>query len=345
MADVTIESIAIEITAAADEADKSLERITKTLETLKAACQTGFNGVDKVAQGLRKIADAAHNFDSLNTDNIKGIASALQSIARIKNVPDLTDFAKSLTKVVDAANNINSTDMATFTSNIQAFAAAMQPLTALQGVGDISAAINALEKLPSVAKDLSQMDLGTFAQQMQQITTAIQPFITQMQALSTAFSGLPEPIQQSVANLMDYNTRTREASEQTQGLSRALKLINFTAIYLAAKKVIGVLSGFVNTSNEYVENLNLFMVTMGDATDEALKFANTVNSLMGIDVSQWIQNQGIFKQMTSGFGMVEEKANLLSKNLTQLGYDKRLSLCGAIHIEKQGELANARCAA
>lgn len=345
MADVTIESIAIEITAAADEADKSLERITKTLETLKAACQTGLNGVDKIAKSLQKIAEAAHSFDSVDGTKIESVTRALQTLQNIGTAPDLSRFAQSISSVAAAASGINSTDMNALAANMQGFAAAIQPLSTLQGMGDISNAINALNKIPKVAQGLSRVDLGTFAQQMQQVATAVQPFVTQVQSLTTAFASIPAPIQEATANLINYITQTQRADQQTKGLGKSLKLINFMAVYTVAKRVISVFGGFVNSSNEYVENLNLFMVTMGEATDEALKFANTVNSVMGIDVSQWIQNQGIFKQMTSGFGMVEEKANLLSKNLTQLGYDKRLSLCGAIHIEKQGELANARCAA
>lgn len=71
----------------------------------------------------------------------------------------------------------------------------------------------------------------------------------------------------------------------------------------------------------YVENLNLFTVAMGDAADEAYEYAYAVNDALGIDPSEWMRNQGIFKQISSGFGVVEEKANLMSKNLTQLGYD------------------------
>lgn len=70
-----------------------------------------------------------------------------------------------------------------------------------------------------------------------------------------------------------------------------------------------------------MENLNLFTVTMGKAADEALRYAEVVKEAVGIDPSEWIRNQGMFKQITSGFGVVADKADLMSKNLTQLGYD------------------------
>ena len=321
MTDVTIESIAIEITAAVDNADSALERLTKNLETLKSVCESGLNGADKVAKSLQKIAAAAHSFDSVNSSNIQSVATALQSFQSVGAAPDLTNFARSIQSISTAASSINGADMTTFAANMQGFAAAMQPLQNLSGMGDISRAINALKGLPKVADGLSRMNLGTFAQQMQQITTAIQPFVTQMQNLSSSFTNMPAPIQQSVASIANYNTAASNASQNTQRLGSALKLVKFTAMYFAIRKVVNIIGKFITASNEYVENLNLFTVSMGDAADEALEFANKVNSIMGIDVSQWIKNQAVFKQMTSGFGMVEEKANLVSKNMTQLGYD------------------------
>lgn len=321
MADVTIESIAIEITAAVGNADSALERLTKSLETLKSVCESGLNGADKVADGLKKIAEAAISFSGVDEGKMKSVASALRAIGKIESVPNLTPFARSISKVVEATNSISDEQMNSFVRNMRKFSSAMQPLSGLSGMGDLSGAINALKGLPKVADGLSRMNLGTFAQQMQQITTAIQPFVTQMQNLSSSFTNMPAPIQQSVASIANYNTAASNASQNTQRLGSALKVVNFTAMYFAIRKVVNIIGKFITASNEYVENLNLFTVSMGDAADEALEFANKVNSVMGIDVSQWIKNQAVFKQMTSGFGMVEEKANLVSKNMTQLGYD------------------------
>ncbi len=74
-------------------------------------------------------------------------------------------------------------------------------------------------------------------------------------------------------------------------------------------------------STAYVEKLKSIYCSNGDAADSALEYAETVKEAVGIDPSEWIRNQGVFKQITGGFGVIEEKANLMSKNLTQLGYD------------------------
>lgn len=77
----------------------------------------------------------------------------------------------------------------------------------------------------------------------------------------------------------------------------------------------------VEKSMDYTENMNLFSVAMGKYSGKAMKYAETVSDAMGIDTSDWIRSQGIFMTMATGFGVAGERAAIMSKNLTQLGYD------------------------
>ena len=87
------------------------------------------------------------------------------------------------------------------------------------------------------------------------------------------------------------------------------------------KRVASSLSTVINKSNDYVENLNLFTVSMGAYSEEALTYAETVSEAMGIDTSDWIRAQGVFMTLSTGFGVASDRASTMSKNLTQLGYD------------------------
>ena len=93
------------------------------------------------------------------------------------------------------------------------------------------------------------------------------------------------------------------------------------AAALSLKKVGKKIASWVNESNEYVENLNLFTVSMGEYAAEAQRYAETVGEVMGIDPSTWMRNQGIFMTLASGFGVVSDRAATMSQQLTQLGYD------------------------
>lgn len=93
-----------------------------------------------------------------------------------------------------------------------------------------------------------------------------------------------------------------------------------TAVY-SLKKVTSVVSSWISQSNDYVENLNLFTVAMGEYADSAKQYAESVGDVMGIDPSAWMRNQGVFMTLGTGFGVASDRAATMSKQLTQLGYD------------------------
>ena len=87
------------------------------------------------------------------------------------------------------------------------------------------------------------------------------------------------------------------------------------------KKVGSALFSAMEKSMDYTENLNLFEVAMGEYATQALADAEAVRDAMGVDPSDWIRAQGIFMTMSTGFGVAGDRAAIMSKNLTQLGYD------------------------
>ena len=97
--------------------------------------------------------------------------------------------------------------------------------------------------------------------------------------------------------------------------------VKLVAYMYVIKRVSGYVSGWIRESNSYIESLNLFNVAMGKYADEAKQYADEVSSIMGIDPATWMRNQGVFMTLASGFGVSADKAALMSKNLTQLGYD------------------------
>lgn len=76
-----------------------------------------------------------------------------------------------------------------------------------------------------------------------------------------------------------------------------------------------------NESNSYIEALNLFEVTMGKGADAAKEYADKLQNLMGIDVKEWMNYQGSFNQLLTGYGMDESVSNQMSQQLTQIAYD------------------------
>ena len=94
-----------------------------------------------------------------------------------------------------------------------------------------------------------------------------------------------------------------------------------TAAVLSLKKAGDVVSSWIKESNDYIENVNLFTVAMGEYSDSAKQYAEEVGEILGLDPSDWMRSQGVFMTMATGFGVATDRAATLSEQLTQLGYD------------------------
>ena len=68
-------------------------------------------------------------------------------------------------------------------------------------------------------------------------------------------------------------------------------------------RVADVAGSWFAESNDYVEALNLFEVSMDDASDAALEYAQRVQDLMGINIQDWLEAQGSFNQLLEGYGL------------------------------------------
>ena len=108
---------------------------------------------------------------------------------------------------------------------------------------------------------------------------------------------------------------------KNSALSFANLAAKVTAAYATLERAGEVVSSWIDESNDYVENLNLFTVAMGEYASSAMAYANEVSYVMGIDPSDWIRSQGVFMTLATGFGVASDRAALMSEQLTQLGYD------------------------
>lgn len=91
--------------------------------------------------------------------------------------------------------------------------------------------------------------------------------------------------------------------------------------YTAIRRLSGLIASCISKSNEYIEAVNLFRVSMGEYAEEAQAYAEKVSEVMGIDPAEWMKNQGSLMAIIKGFGVAGDKAYLMSKSLTQLSYD------------------------
>ena len=126
-----------------------------------------------------------------------------------------------------------------------------------------------------------------------------------------------------------------KASKSTKSFTDRLaqQISKYRTLIGAFKSAANMMGSWFQESNDYIETVNLFNVTMGDAAPAAREYAKAVEEAMGIDSKDFMQYQGVFKNLTAGFGVAEEDANKMSQNLTQLSYDM-MSFFNATNVEE-----------
>lgn len=315
-----IDRLNIEVTANADKADQSLDRLIATLEKLKTT-SVSIKGVDKLVQQMNKLSQLSNALNSLGNVSSQ-VGQFVNGINQLNNisVPSVTKLTNTINRIASASKTLSNVNIDT--SKTRAIADVFKPFETM-GKNNINSFLKSVEKLPQVAKILEGADMDSFAASIQKTSNALAPLAQQIGTLATGFNSLPQNIRRLILTTDNLTTSNNKAKNS---YSLFGKTISAFKVHLATFLVVGnrlanVLGEAFDKSNEYVENLNLFSVAMGESTKSALEFADTVNKVLGIDSSEFIRNWGIFKQITSGFGVVEEKANLMSKNLTQIGYD------------------------
>ena len=318
MADnVEIQGLEFQIVNDSTQAVAGLQNLINTLNRLKTATNGGATGLSKTAQGIRELSNSLKGLNSGDaSQKITRLTNALTALSQVGNVKISSSIANQLTAINTALAGLKWTDG----DKLTALANGLRPLSEL-GKANMTTFINQLSKLPKVIEDLEAANIDKFTQQMTALAAAMKPFADEMQKVSNGFSAFPSKIQKLITSTEKYNASARKATSTTGQFTSGLKALNVAAVAITFRKIGHFIAQAVTESNKYQEDLNLFTVALGQYAAEAQNYAEKVSDVMGIDPAQWLRNQGVFNTLLTGFGDTAERAQLMSQNLTQLGYD------------------------
>lgn len=318
MADnVEIQGLEFQIVNDSTQAVAGLQSLINTLNRLKTATNGGATGLSKTAHGIRELSNSLKGLNSGDaSQKITRLTNALTALSQVGNVKISSSIANQLTAINTALAGLKWTDGDKLTS----LANGLRPLSEL-GKANMTTFINQLSKLPKAIEDLEAADIDKFTQQMTALAAAMKPFADEMQKVSNGFSAFPSKIQKLITSTEKYNASARKATFTTGKFTSGLKALNVAAVAITFRKIGHFIAQAVTESNKYQEDLNLFTVALGQYAAEAQNYAEKVSDVMGIDPAQWLRNQGVFNTLLTGFGDTAERAQLMSQNLTQLGYD------------------------
>ena len=346
----TIESLELEIISSSGSAIDGLNALQQSLTTLKTATKGGL-GLTSVSKQLTKLNDAVNSINSSSINKVEGLARAIglfkdvkisssvsKQIREISNamasvdsssnakIVDLTtslrsfdgikvstSIAKQITSITTALNTMNIDSSAN--AKIQELVNTIKPLSELPKQ-NISQFFKQLERIPTVLSGLNDVDMDAFKTKILEVTDAVKPLATEMEKVAAGFSAFPNKIQRLISSTDRLTLSNKKASLSYVNLHSLLSMIR-TGI----RTVSNVFSSTISRINNYIENMNLFTVSMGEFAKESKEYAEIVSEVMGIDPGEWMRAQGVFMTISTGFGIASDRAATMSKNLTQLGYD------------------------
>ncbi len=352
-----IDSLEIEIIGSSQSAEKALDALENSLSRLKTAVKGGC-GLTAVTNQLTAMNTALNGLDAKGISNLTALAKGLETLSGIGNFKLSSSVANQITNLGNATKSLNGVDfsnlstlatslaplasvgkanlgstvsqltklpaaiaplatmdMAGLSDKIRSLVEAVKPLSEM-GKANLSSTLNQIKKLPEAFATLNGMDMGAFASKIQEVTNALKPLATEMQKVANGFSAFPAKIQK----LLNSTNQIPKANARA-GTSYVNFAAKLSMAYVAMRRIISVIAGWINKSNDYIENLNLFTASMGEYAGQAQEYAEMVGEVMGIDPGEWMRNQGVFMTLATGFGVVSDRAYTMSQNLTQLGYD------------------------
>lgn len=315
MDNLEIKGLEFQIKENSDSAVASLGRLEKALSSLKTATSGGASGVRTAANQIAALNKALSGSGAVG-QKLKSIAGGLKAISDVGTVKIPKSLGTNMQSLGTALSGISDGDI----DKLYNVADALRPLSELEGA-HMRSYINQLSAFPDIVRELRAADIDEFSNQMTRLANALRPFATEMQHVADGFSAMPSRIQRLITTTEKYNNTVNKGSAQTSRFGISLKNIKTAAVVAGIRMIRQEISKAITESNSYQEDLNLFTASMGQYAKEAKEYAENVGEIMGIDPAKWMRNQGVFNTLLSGFGSVADRSYLMSKNLTQLGYD------------------------
>lgn len=322
MADVDITSLSVEISAESQGAELSIDKLTTAISKLRTKGSIGkvCSSLDTLTKSISALKSASSGMDGLSRIN--------DFMDRISNV-NLSESAKGIRSVASALTRISSVDLkgidfSGLKGKMNSLQNGLSPLSKVDasGLRSVSSALNSIAKIPDFSSKLNSKTLDDFATSCKKITDALDPLASKIETVGNSFAKLPTNIQKVIAATDGATKSSSKSAKSYLSLSNQLNgFIRSAAKLVSLKAIATYLGNAAEKFNSYYEAANLFGVSMKGLTGEANTFINKMETLLGIDPTEAMNNMATIQSLTTSFGLASDKAYVLSKNLTQLGYD------------------------
>lgn len=324
MADVDITSLSVEISAESQGAELNIDKLATAISNLRTKGSVGkvCTSLDKLSSSISALKQASAGISGL--DKVTNFLNGISSVNTTAGVRGVNSVVNAIKKIPNAVSALNGVDFYSMSGSITQLTNSLAPLSILDisGLKSLGSAFKAIGTVPDLTDKLKAAGLDSFADSCQKISTALTPLASQLDKVGSAFVKLPPQLSKVVTQANRVTAANERQKKSYMSLSNQLNGFMRSAAKLVSLKAIATyLGNAAEKFNSYYEAANLFGVSMKGLTGEASTFINKMETLLGIDPTEAMNNMATIQSLTTSFGVASDKAYVLSKNLTQLGYD------------------------
>lgn len=324
MADVDITSLSVEISAESQGAELNIDKLATAISNLRTKGNVGkvCTSLDKLSSSISALKQASAGISGL--DKVTNFLNGISSVNTTAGVKGVNSVVNAIKKIPNAVSALNGVDFYSMSGSITQLTNALAPLSILDisGLKSLGSAFKAIGTVPDLTDKLKATDLDSFASSCQKISTALTPLASQIDKVGNAFAKLPPQLSKVVTQANRVTAANERQKKSYMSLSNQMNgFMRNMAKLVSLKAIATYLGNAAEKFNSYYEAANLFGVSMKGLTGEASTFINKMETLLGIDPTEAMNNMATIQSLTTSFGIASDKAYVLSKNLTQLGYD------------------------
>ena len=181
--------------------------------------------------------------------------------------------------------------------------------------------LSQLERIPEISGKLNNKTISSFTNKINEISNALDPLANKLEKIGPILDKLPAKMDKVSNSVKNVEQQTKNTKGLSSFITKMSSLIKIGTIVTGFKLLTDKIGEFVDKSNDYIENLNLFYVTLGKDAEKAKEFTENFSNVLGVDPSKVMRYMATFNSLAKGFGISSDMAYTMSKNLTQLSYD------------------------
>ena len=310
MSEVTIDTLAVEITSNSAGAAKGIDELAASLMKLK-----GTTISSTAVKNLTDLTGALRGLGSVTSEAQK-IGNLADSIKKLSTVGSITKTINQLNKLPGAVRGLSSITIdQSLTDKVNGLTNALQPLTTIKP-GGLGTMVNALAKIGTVTKSLDDDTISKFADRVKKLNDTLGPLSTKMTTVQQGFKTLNSSAKTAGSGVKELGTKVNATA---LNLASAVTVIR--GLVSALMPLVRLFSDAIGQAMEWDGISYQFGNAFGEQADEYYEKITQITEALNINKQTFMENSAMATSMLKGFGVASSDAREMGMGYTELAYD------------------------